>query len=176
MDALIDRVFAEFDINTNIRVCATGMSAGGMMAYRFACESVRRISAVCSVAGPAVLRPLVPRYPTPVLHFHGTDDEFTPYAGGVGAKSLSRIHFPSVEDTIAAWVAANGCDRQRTEELLQRPTLLAPSSVLRSTAMFETTRPLSLRTPFTAAVTLGPANLAPCRFWAQPANGSTPTV
>lgn len=121
LDALIDRVFAEFDIDPNIRVCATGISAGGMMAYRFACESVRQVSAVCSVAGPAVLRPLVPRYPTPVLHFHGTDDEFTPYAGGVGAKSLSRIHFPSVEDTIAAWVAANGCDRRRTEELLQAP-------------------------------------------------------
>ena len=34
-----------------------------------------------------------PKRPVPVIHFHGTDDEFAPFKGGTGAKSLSGNRF-----------------------------------------------------------------------------------
>jgi polyhydroxybutyrate depolymerase len=44
------------------------------------------------------------------LHFHGTRDEYVPFAGGRGARSISGTNFLPVDDSIRAWVEANGCD------------------------------------------------------------------
>jgi polyhydroxybutyrate depolymerase len=44
-----------------------------------------------------------------VIHFHGTDDEYTPFGGGRGAKSTSQTEYFSVEYTIRAWVEAAEC-------------------------------------------------------------------
>jgi polyhydroxybutyrate depolymerase len=43
------------------------------------------------------------------MHFHGTDDQFAPFKGGKGEKSISGTNFYSVEHSIKAWVKANGC-------------------------------------------------------------------
>jgi len=50
-----------------------------------------------------------PKRPVPVIHFHGTDDQFAPFKGGKGARSLSQANFFSVDHSIRAWVKANGC-------------------------------------------------------------------
>ena len=47
----------------------------------------------------------------PVIHFHGTADEFTPYEGGVGPRSLSKTDHLGAEASVAAWVAADDCDQ-----------------------------------------------------------------
>jgi polyhydroxybutyrate depolymerase len=57
-------------------------------------------------------RSCAPSRPVSVLHFHGTADEFAPFAGGRGARSLSQTEFFSVEHTIATWVRANGCPKE----------------------------------------------------------------
>jgi polyhydroxybutyrate depolymerase len=44
-----------------------------------------------------------------VLHFHGPADEFAPPGGGRGARSISGTHFRSVEHSLRAWIAADGC-------------------------------------------------------------------
>jgi polyhydroxybutyrate depolymerase len=59
-----------------------------------------------------------PKRPVPVIHFHGTDDEFAPLRGGKGAKSLTGTDFYSVDHSIRAWVSANGCDEKPKEEEL----------------------------------------------------------
>jgi polyhydroxybutyrate depolymerase len=49
-----------------------------------------------------------PRRPVPVIHFHGTEDEFAPFKGGKG-KGVSGTDFYSVDHSIRAKVQANGC-------------------------------------------------------------------
>jgi polyhydroxybutyrate depolymerase len=94
------------------RIYATGMSNGALMAYRLASELSERIAAIAPVAGPMGTETCQPRRPVPVLHFHGIEDEFAPYGGGKGAKSITQTNFYSVEHTIRAWVKANGCKEE----------------------------------------------------------------
>ncbi len=114
------------------RVYATGMSNGGMMAYRLAAELSDRIAAIAPVAGPMGIQECHPRRPVPVLHFHGTDDEFAPFVGGRGARSLSQTNFYSVEHSIGCWVKANGCDEQPV--VIEEPVKVADGTkVMRKT-------------------------------------------
>ena len=99
----------------NRRVYATGMSNGAMMSYRLAAEMSERIAAIAPVAGTMELDGITPRQPVSVLHFHGTDDEFVPFMGGRGPRSLSQNHFAPTEETIRRWVEFNGC---RTEPIV----------------------------------------------------------
>lgn len=100
------------------RVYATGISNGGMIAYRLASELSDRIAAIAPVAGPMGTETCKPKRPVPVIHFHGTDDEFAPFKGGTGAKSRSGTDFYSVEHSIRAWVKANGCKEEPATEQL----------------------------------------------------------
>jgi len=91
------------------RVFATGMSNGAIMAYRLASELSDRIAAIAPVAGPMGTARCHPKRPVPVIHFHGTGDQYAPFHGGQGSKSISPTFFYSVEHSIRAWVQANGC-------------------------------------------------------------------
>jgi polyhydroxybutyrate depolymerase len=90
------------------RVFATGMSNGGIMAYRLASELSDRIAAIAPVGGPMGTKDCSPKRPVSVIHFHGTADEFAPFGGGRG-KGVSGTDFFSVAHSIAAWVQADGC-------------------------------------------------------------------
>ena len=59
-----------------------------------------------------------PRRPVAVIHFHGTQDQFAPFEGGTGSRSVSRTQFYSVVHSIQAWVGANGCPPEPTVERL----------------------------------------------------------
>jgi polyhydroxybutyrate depolymerase len=100
------------------RVYATGMSNGAILAYRLASELSDRIAAIAPVSGPMGTEECAPKRPVPVIHFHGTDDQFAPFQGGRGTKSLSGTDFYSVEHSIRAWVKANGCKEGPTTEEL----------------------------------------------------------
>ena len=50
ISALIDTINLQYSIDLN-RVFATGMSMGGFMSYRLACELSGKIAAIASVAG-----------------------------------------------------------------------------------------------------------------------------
>lgn len=100
------------------RVFATGMSNGAIITYRLASELSDRIAAVAPVAGPMGTEKCEPKRPVPVIHFHGTDDQFAPFKGGKGEKSLSGTNFFSVDHSIRAWVKANGCKEEPTTEEL----------------------------------------------------------
>lgn len=84
------------------RVYATGISNGGFMAHRLACELADRIAGIAPVAGGNLMLVCDPSRPVPVLHFHGLDDAIVPFEGFGG--------FASIPDSTAAWVARNGCD------------------------------------------------------------------
>jgi polyhydroxybutyrate depolymerase len=83
------------------RVYATGLSNGGHMAYRLACEHAEVFAAVSSVAGVVAQWPCRPTRPIPILHFHGTDDAVVRYALGIDGRGAER--------TVADWAERNGC-------------------------------------------------------------------
>lgn len=105
---LLDDMQATFNIDPR-RIYATGMSNGGVMCYRIASELSDRIAAIAPVAGTIGSEDCRPARPVPVMHFHGTRDEYIPLAGGKGRRSLSRVDFFSVQHAIDCWIRANGC-------------------------------------------------------------------
>ena len=92
------------------RIYATGMSNGGMMAYRLGSELSDRIAAIAPVAGSMGAKTCSPLRPVPVIAFHGTDDDFVPFKGAKGEKSISGAEF-SLGGTLyrVAWVKADAC-------------------------------------------------------------------
>lgn len=91
------------------RVFATGMSNGAIFSYRLASELSDQIAAIAPVAGTMGTETCSPSRPISVIHFHGTDDQFCPFHGGQGRRSVTRTNHYSVEHSIRAWVAADGC-------------------------------------------------------------------
>jgi polyhydroxybutyrate depolymerase len=94
------------------RVYATGISNGGMLCYRLASELSERIAAIAPVSGTMGTETCAPKRAVSVHHFHGTADEFLPFRGGRGPKSLAGVDFYSVEHSVGAWVKANGCKEE----------------------------------------------------------------
>ncbi len=92
------------------RIYATGMSNGGIMAYRLACEASDLIAAIGPVAGTQNFAPCAPQLPVSVIQFYGADDTHLPYEGGYGPDSLVDVDFSSVADSIDFRVNFNGCD------------------------------------------------------------------
>ena len=103
ISALIDELAADYSINI-ARVYSCGMSNGGFMSYRLACELNNKIAAIASVTGS-----MTPSYvcnpgkPVPVLEIHGTADAIVPYNGQIGLAN-------SVDDVIDFWVSNNSCE------------------------------------------------------------------
>jgi polyhydroxybutyrate depolymerase len=91
------------------RVYSTGLSNGALMSYRLACELSDRIAAIAPVAGTLGIDRCAPRRAVSVMEFHGLADNNLPFAGGVGSRSVSRVNFRPVTDTIQTFVCLNSC-------------------------------------------------------------------
>jgi polyhydroxybutyrate depolymerase len=95
------------------RVFATGMSNGGMMAHRLACDAADVFRAVASVAGTDATTHCSPSRPVSVLHIHARDDDHVRFDGGAGPGAFrdrqSVMDFISVPETIARWVQRDQC-------------------------------------------------------------------
>lgn len=112
--AMLDDLATVANVDTD-RVYATGLSNGGIMAHYVAAKLSDRIAAIAPVGGPLMMDECRPARPVPVMHFHGTADEFAPFQGGFGKGAgggKGVTNFRSVDHTIRSWVKANGC---RTE-------------------------------------------------------------
>ncbi len=107
--ALIDRFVAEQGVDAD-RVYVAGMSNGGMMSFRLACELSDRIAAFSPVAS---LMPVngadtcSPVRPVSVMIVAGVDDPLVPYGGGTVARDRGDVL--STDETRARWVALDGC-------------------------------------------------------------------
>lgn len=102
---------SKFAIDTT-RVFATGMSNGGMMAHRLACEMADTFKAVASVTGTDGTLSCAPARPISVLHIHAKDDTHVLFEGGAGEdafRDLDKVtDFVSVPETIDRWVKRDG--------------------------------------------------------------------
>lgn len=92
------------------RIYANGMSNGGMMSYRLACELADSVAAIASVAGTDGTLQCKPSRPISVLHIHAVDDDHVLFNGGSGIKSKTHADFISVSNTISKWVKQNACN------------------------------------------------------------------
>ena len=75
---LIDSLVRDAHIDPK-RVFVTGMSNGGMMAHRLACEISDRIAAVASVSGALTFDACHPARSISILEMHGTTDPLVPF-------------------------------------------------------------------------------------------------
>ncbi len=99
------------------RVYATGISNGGAMSHRLACELSDWIVAIASVGAGNQFSSVAqckPSLPIPVLEIHGTSDPAWPYNGGHGIKEGGNFY--SVSNTVSGWVSRNKCSFEPTRE------------------------------------------------------------
>ncbi len=118
--ALVADVIRRLPIDPR-RMHATGMSNGAMMAYRVGAEAADLVASIAPVAGPLALESIAPVRPVPVLHFHGSLDQFTPLDGGVGRRSVTRVSHRPVLDGLLDWVRADGCPEVPLREPIPCP-------------------------------------------------------
>ena len=88
------------------RVYATGMSNGGLMSYRLACEASDVFAAVAPVAAVEAIPACTPTRPVAILAFNGDSDFIVRYGGGF-PSSLSGL--PSAPETADRWDRRNAC-------------------------------------------------------------------
>jgi polyhydroxybutyrate depolymerase len=88
------------------RTFATGISNGGIMAYRLACETT--LFAAIGPDSATMLGPCPSPAPLSVIAVHGTADARIPYNGGQGSGP-ARIDGPAVPALNATWRATDGC-------------------------------------------------------------------
>jgi polyhydroxybutyrate depolymerase len=105
---LLDYLESNLCVDTS-RVYAAGVSNGGGMAARAACELSSRFAAIASIAGGyKSLPPCQPANPVSVIEVHGTSDTVVPYNGsppnGAGA----------VRPWLQMWGERDGCQGQPT--------------------------------------------------------------
>lgn len=114
------------------RIFATGISNGGMMDERLACDT-----ALFAAIGPdsaTLLGPCPHPAPISVIQIHGTADTKVPFDGGRGDGS-AHIDGPSVPSVVAGW--------RRTDEC-PAPTITVSGVVSTSTASCPSGRAVEL--------------------------------
>ncbi len=106
ISTLIDNVSSRFKVNKK-KVYVTGMSNGGMMAYRLASDLPGKIAAAGIVSGDMVApKDALKTGRVPILHIHSHLDTKVPFAGGIG---IGGYDFPPAMEGINYWVNRNNC-------------------------------------------------------------------
>lgn len=98
---LVRELEGELCLDRN-RIYVTGMSNGGIMSYRLACEASDVFAAVAPVAAVEAVPACKPRRPVPVLAFHGTSDHMVSWEGG-------WFGLGSPQETVQRWRDRNRC-------------------------------------------------------------------
>jgi len=130
LGGLLDRIGTRRCVDEN-RIYATGFSNGAFMTSALACEFADRIAAVAPIAGVQDPEGCDPDRPVPLVAFHGTDDEFVSFEGGLGpaaselptegggtiGTAVDAVELPSVPEVITAWADRNGCADRSSEAI-----------------------------------------------------------
>ena len=110
IDQLITYIISTYHADAS-RIYVTGISNGGFMTSRLACQLHKRIAAIAVVAASMDINEGYDlAAPMPVIYMHGTKDPIVTYNGG---KMFGR-HIYSQEDILKKWVAMNHCNIKPT--------------------------------------------------------------
>jgi polyhydroxybutyrate depolymerase len=92
------------------RIYVTGMSNGGFMASRLACELNNRIAAIAVVAASMDEdMGYQPSKPIPAMYIQGTKDPLVPFAGGEMKKGAGGSIYGH-EEVLKKWAVTGNCD------------------------------------------------------------------
>lgn len=131
--AMIDFLVSHYAIDAN-RVYLTGISNGGMMAYRAGAELADHVAGIAPIAaslggavreGGRAFMPQDPSSPVAVIAFHGKQDKHVPYEGGVGTAEKAPVALDprvdiSAAESVGFWVENNRCDSLPSKETLMK--------------------------------------------------------
>ena len=112
LDTLIENILNEFNLNRD-KVFFCGISNGGQMSYRMACEKTEKIAGIATVVASFsedLLTICAPSEPIPVFITSGTMDPLVPYEGGeitLFDKTYGKVI--SVNETVKFWIKNNNC-------------------------------------------------------------------
>ena len=127
----IDYMVANYSFIDSDRIYAAGMSNGGFMAYRLACDSADKIAAFASVTGHMWLIDdesdcIDQTRKVPIMQIHGTLDEVVPYYEGGnsvwGDWNQIDMLFDGetifIDDAITFWTEHNLLHEEITDTLM----------------------------------------------------------
>ena len=103
INEIIEFIDDEYSIDKS-RIYSTGMSNGGYMSYKLACDLSSKIAAVVSVTGsmtPETFDSCSPTHATSIAQIHGLQDSVVNYYGSLWSKPI--------EEVIDFWMSFNNC-------------------------------------------------------------------
>ena len=106
INEVIEFLDDEYSIDKS-RIYSTGMSNGGYMSYKLACDLSSKIAAVASVTGSMTFETFsscYPSNPTSVAQIHGMEDSVVSYYGNAWSKPI--------EEVMDYWVNHNNCSSE----------------------------------------------------------------
>ncbi len=119
IEAVVTNVSAALPIDQD-RVYATGISNGGMMAYRLACDTT--VFAAIGVDSANMLNNCPSPAPTSVIHIHGLLDKTLPFDGGPGRRDNggkgddpADTAGPPIPTVLSKWRAVDHCPAPPTK-------------------------------------------------------------
>lgn len=116
--ALADKLRNDYDIAPG-HVFVTGMSNGGFMSNRLACDRADVFAAIAPVAGTlGVGVACNPSRPVSVWEAHGTADPLVPFNGGAVRGRGGVSHAISAKSMVARWRSADGCRGDPSTQVL----------------------------------------------------------
>lgn len=114
ISAMIENIKQDFNVDEK-RVYAAGISNGGLMTNRLACELSDKIAAIATVAPTAIPSDCKPSRLIPVMDIHGTADTCNPFDGSEPAnpicKNVPYKRMPPAK-VVDAWLKINKCPRE----------------------------------------------------------------
>lgn len=115
LTGLVDEAAERVNIG---RVFVAGISNGGFMSYRVACESMPRLAGIVVVNGSSFSDPArcESSRPVSILHLHGTADSVVAIQGGSNPFLGTGSH-PAAREVVQRWARRAGCDLSRSESL-----------------------------------------------------------
>lgn len=119
--AIINVLASDYGVDRR-RVFAGGISNGGMMVQKLACEATGDFSGFAVIAANmpvAQQRKCRPSGRVNMVMFHGTADPLMPYAGGKIKKGRKGAggKVESVDETVQFWSSRSGCGSTRRDQM-----------------------------------------------------------
>jgi len=108
ISAMIDKIQKDYGVDPR-RIYATGISNGGMMAFRLGVHLSNKIAAIAPVAAAFNEKDIQPEHPVSLLMINGILDKRVLYEGGFGPEAAIQREDRSVAATIALWIDFNKC-------------------------------------------------------------------
>jgi polyhydroxybutyrate depolymerase len=116
--ALVGKLQSDYNIAPG-HVFATGMSNGGFMSNRLACDRADVFAAIAPVAGTLGAKVAChPSRPLSVLAAHGTADPLVPFNGGNVRGRGGVSHSIGAKSMADRWRAADGCQGDPSTQVL----------------------------------------------------------